>query len=80
MCEESLGNGFTRWEWLSDREVEDEGFGVDVADVDTTFMGEQDGVAFTSRCNADIVLSVGRVWQEGLNDEVVQGACDRFNL
>jgi len=40
VCEESLGNGFTGWEWLSDGEVENEGFGVDVADIDTTFVGE----------------------------------------
>jgi hypothetical protein len=52
-------------------DVEDECFGVDVADVDTAFVGEEDGVAFALGVDADVVFGVGGMWLEGLDDEVV---------
>ena len=43
-------------------------------------MGEENSVAFTRRCDAYIIFSMRRVGKEGLDDEVVQGSGNRFNL
>lgn len=50
-----------RREWLADRNVELECLGVNIADVDTTFVGEEDGVTLTLGVDADVILGVGRV-------------------
>lgn len=65
---------------MADGEVEFECFSVDVADVDTAFVCEEDGVAFAGGGDADVVFGGGRVGQEGLEDEVVERAGDGFNL
>lgn len=80
VLEEGAGDGLARRELLGDGDVEDEGLGVDVSDIDTTFVGEEDGVALALGGDADVVLGVGGVGQEGLDDEVVQGSCNRFDL
>ena len=43
-------------------------------------MGEEDGVTLTLRVNADVVLRVGRVGKERLEDEVVECARDGLDL
>lgn len=43
-------------------------------------MGEKDSVAFTGRSDADVELGVGRVREEGLNDEVGEDASSLLNL
>ena len=50
-----------RREWLADRNVELECLGVNIANVDTTFVGEEDGVTLTLGVDADVILGVGRV-------------------
>jgi len=72
--QQSAGDHLTRGEWFIDGKLEDEGLGVDIADVNTTFVGEKDGVAFASRVDADVVLGIRWVGKEGLHDEVVQSA------
>jgi len=62
-------------ERLSYRKVEYERLCVDVA-----FVGEEDGVAITSRCDANVVFCVGGMGKGGLNDKVVERSGDRFNL
>jgi hypothetical protein len=59
--EEGRRNGFTGGEWLVDVDVEDKGFSVDVTDVNTTFVGEEDGVALAMGVDTDVILGVGGV-------------------
>lgn len=63
-----------RGELAADGDEERERLGVDVADVDTALVGEEDHVALADRVDADVVLRVGRVRAEGLDDKVGQGA------
>jgi len=67
-------------EGLSYGKVEYERLCVDVANVYAAFVGEEDGVAFTSRCNANVVFGVGGMGKERLNDKVVERSGDRFDL
>ena len=67
-------------ERLNYGKVEYERLCVDVANVDAAFVGEEDGVAFTTGCNADVVFGVGGMGKERLNDKVVEGSRDRFDL
>jgi len=69
--EEGRRDGLTGGERLVDGDVEDKSFGVDVADVDATFVCEEDRVAFALGVNTDIILGVGRMGLEGLDDKVV---------
>ena len=78
--EQSLLDGFPRWEGRSDRKVENQGLRVDIADVDTALVGEQDGVALTLRVDANVELGVRWVRQEGLENEVVQSTGDGLDL
>lgn len=78
--EEGGGDDFAGGERLSDVDVEFEGFGVNITNVDTSFVGEKDGIAFTLGVDADVVLGVGGVREERLENEVVQGSRDGFNL
>jgi hypothetical protein len=54
--------------------------GIDIADIDTSFMGEQNLIAFTLRVDADIVLGVAGMGQEGLDNKVVQCTSNRLDL
>jgi hypothetical protein len=54
--------------------------GVDISDFDTTFVSEEDPVAFTGRVDADIVFGFLGMGQERLDDERVQGTGDLFDL
>ena len=67
-------------ERLNYGKVEYERLCVDVADVYATFVGEEDGVAFTTGCDANVVFGMGGMGKERFNDEVVQGSRDRFDL
>jgi hypothetical protein len=37
-------------------------FRIDIADIDTTFVREEDFVAFTLRVDANIVFGIRRMW------------------
>jgi len=78
--EERRCDGGARGERRIDGDVELESFSIDIADVYTTFVREEDRVAFASRVNANVVLRVGRVRKERLDDEVVEGTSDSLNL
>ena len=67
-------------ERLNYGKVEYERFCVDVADVDAAFVGEEDGVAFTTGCDADVVFGVRGMRKERFNDKVVERSRDRFDL
>lgn len=68
VLEEDLLDGLTVWEIGADWDEELQGLRVDIADVDTTLMGEEDVVAFTDGVDADVELGVGGVGQERLDD------------
>ena len=63
-------------EWLNYGKVEYERLCVDVANVYATFVGEEDGVAFTTGCDADVVFGVGWMGKERLNDKVIERSRD----
>lgn len=78
--EEGLGDRLAGGEGFRHGDVEHERLGVDISDIDTTLVGEEDGVALALGGDADVVLGVGGVGQEGLDDKVVQSARNRFDL
>lgn len=43
-------------------------------------MSEEDEIPLTLRGDADVVFGVGRMGEEGLEDEVVDSTCDSGNL
>ena len=63
-----------------DGNLELERLGIDITDVDTTFVREENVVALSLGVDADVVLGIRRVRQERLDDEVVQRAGHRLNL
>ena len=75
-----IGDLLAGGERLANVDREAHGLGVNVADVDTTFVREEDIVALAGRVDADIVLGVGRVGKEGLENEVVQSSGNGLNL
>lgn len=80
MSEESGGNDLTSWEGLGDENVKGESLGVNITDVNTTLMGEEDAVALTLGVNTDVIFGVGGVRKEGFDNEVVQGASNGLDL
>jgi hypothetical protein len=80
MGEEGGCDGGAGGERCIDGNVELESFGIDITNVYTTFVREEDRVAFAGRVDADVILRVGRVREERLNNEVVEGAGDGLNL
>jgi hypothetical protein len=61
ILEESGGDGFTRGEGCANRKRKNESFGIDIADIDTSFMSEEDRITFASRIDADIVFGMWRM-------------------
>jgi hypothetical protein len=53
-------------------DIKPKGFGIDVANIDTTFMGEENRIALTVRVDADVELGICRMRKEWLQDEVVE--------
>lgn len=56
------------------------GLFVDIANVDTAFVGKEDPVSFANRLNADVVFVGAGVRQEGLDEESAEGAGGLANL
>jgi hypothetical protein len=71
VSEEGRRDDFAGGEGLVDGDVEDESFSVDVADIDTTFVSEEDGVTLALGVDTDVVLGVCGMRQERLDDKVV---------
>ena len=80
VLEERACECLPRRERRADRDLEGKRLGIDVADVDTAFVCEQDVIALTLGVDADIVLRVRRMREEGLEDEVVESAGDGLDL
>ena len=58
VLEEDVLDSLAGGEVAADGEVELEGFGVDVADVDASLVGKEDGVALAAGIDADVILGV----------------------
>jgi len=80
MSEEGSSNILASREGLVDSNIKDEGFGIDVTNVNTALMSEENAVTLALRTDTNIVFSIGRVRKERLDDEVVQSASDSLNL
>ena len=66
--------------WLVHSDEQLHGLGVDISDLDTTFVREQDPVTFTRRVDTDVVFGLLRVGQERLEDERVERSRHLFDL
>jgi hypothetical protein len=80
VLEQGLCYCLPRREWLCHGDIENESLCIDIANVDTTLVSEENVIAFTCRRDTDVIFSVGRVRKERFDNEVVQGPSDRFNL
>jgi len=80
MTEEGSSNNLASGEWLVDRDIKDKGFGIDVTNVNTTLMSEENAITLALGTDTNIILSIGRVRQERLDNEIVQSARDSLNL
>lgn len=78
--EEGSSDFLTRGERFVDSNLENESLGIDVTNVNTTLVREEDAITLALRVDADIVFGVGRVRKERFDDEVVQGTSDGLNL
>ena len=63
-----------------DRNVELQRLGVRIANIHTTFVGEEDGVRVTPGRDADVELVLGGMGEEGFDDEVGEKAGCRLHL
>ena len=80
VLEERARESLARRERRADRDLKGKRLRIDVADVDTAFVCEQDVITLTLGVDADIVLRVRRMRKEGLKDEVVESAGDGLDL
>ena len=58
MCEKSSLDFLASWEGLVDGNAQLKGLGVHITDIDTTFVGEENIIAFTGRVNANVEFGV----------------------
>jgi hypothetical protein len=58
VLEKSGSELLARRERLVDENVELKCFGIDITNIDTTFMGEKDRITLALGCNADIILRI----------------------
>lgn len=77
---EGSGNFLACGERFIDRDFEHKSLGIDVTNVNTTLVGEENAITLALRVDANVVFSVRRVGKERLDNKVVQGACNSFNL
>lgn len=79
---------------LSDRDQELQGLGINVSDFNTSLatrqhfsvteqkdlLGKEDPITFTGRVDTDVVLGIGGMRAEWLNDKSVEGTSGALNL
>jgi hypothetical protein len=78
--EKSVGNGSARREGGIDTDIELESFSIYISDVYTTLVGKKNRVTLSGGINANVVFGIGWMWEERLDDEVVQGPDYSLNL
>jgi hypothetical protein len=80
VLEESLLDGLSRGEAVIDLDKKLHGLGVNITNFDTTFVGEKDVITLTFTVDTDIVFSVGRMGNEGFNQESLEETSSLLNL
>lgn len=80
MSQERSLDGGSSGESISDLDLELKGLGVNIANLDTTLVGEQDVVSIAIRVDANVVFSVGGVGDERLDEEGLEDTGNRINL
>ena len=80
VLEQGVGDGLARGDRLVHADLEGQRLRIDVANINASLVRKEDIVAITVRVDADVVLGVGRMREEGLDDEVVESARDRLDL
>ena len=71
---------FPRWEWLRNGNIEHETLCVDITNIDTALVREENVVPVTRGRDTDVIFSVGSVWKERFDNKVVQGPSDGLDL
>jgi hypothetical protein len=80
ILEKSLLDNISSGEGVIDLDEKLHGLSVNITNFDTTFVGEENVIAFTFTVNTDIVFSVGRMRNKGLNQEGLDETSSLFNL
>lgn len=80
VLEQASLNGLAVWQLAADRDEQLNSLGIDVSNINSSFVSEENDVAFTNRVDADVELGLGRVRQERLDDEGVEGANSLLDL
>ena len=57
-----------------------ESLSINISDVDSTLVGEEDLISLSGRVDTDVVLGIGRVRKERLDDEGVEGSDGLLDL
>jgi len=73
MLEKSGSELIAIWERLANENVQLEGLGVDIANINATFVSEEDAITLALGCDADIIFCSRWVREERLDNEV--GEC-----
>ena len=58
MFQKGLSPDVTRWEGSGNADIKPKGFGVDIANVDTTLVSEEDRIALTVGVDADVEFGI----------------------
>lgn len=77
---EGRADGVSGRELVLDLDLELECLCVDITDLDASLVGEEDVVTVAVRVDADVVLGVGGVGDEGLDEEGLEDTGDRVDL
>ena len=80
MFEKCLSPDVTRGKGSGNANIKPKGFCVDVTNVDTTLMGEENGITLAVGVDAHVEFGVRGMRKERLQDEVVEGSSDRLDL
>lgn len=73
-------DGSSGGEGIGDLDLELKGLGVNIANLDTTLVSEEDVVSIAIRVDANVVFSVGGVGDERLDEEGLENTSNRINL
>lgn len=77
---EGRADGVSGGELVLDLDLELESLCVDIADLDTSLVGEENVVAIAVRVDADVVLGVGGVGDEWLDEEGLEDTSNGVDL
>jgi hypothetical protein len=80
VLEEAGLDGLAVGQLASDGDEKLDSLGVDISNLDSSLVGEENDISLTNRVDADVELGVGRVGKEGLDDEGVESTGGLLDL